>query len=319
MLIIEKNINKGISYWESSRNNLRIAQGLIPAQPIPKLHLWALALWKNDNEYTATIAIYRNPNMGGHIYTIGGFEANIKTTSGLDILIHVEKHLRATGAKKIIGPMLGSTWHSYGYNLNDQTIFSDESFLPEYIDYWKKAGFVKDRDFYHYQISPMPTYDIKQKMKALKQLGVAIRYKDQFDSKLLATKLFDFLHLSFRKAYLFTALGKHEFVKKYLPFCQHSNDSIFWIATAKERIIAIAFGFKNELRKNSYVLKTLARDPVFPVKAIGLLMAFHFSNECKKLGAKEIIFANMREDNFSLLLAKEQGAKQLNTITLFKK
>ena len=86
----------------------------------------------------------RRQTPNSDIGTIGSFEALENTVAVQTLLESAIYWLREQGAKRIIGPMDGDTWHPYRFNTGpfDQRPFVKEPWNPPYYPgLWEAAGF----------------------------------------------------------------------------------------------------------------------------------------------------------------------------------
>jgi hypothetical protein len=94
---------------------------------------------KFSNDAASCVARFR-----GEVGTIGSFEAANEPESVTPMLHDAARWLREQGARQVIGPMDGDTWHRYRVNAGpfDTPPFLLEPVNPPYYDaLWRAAGF----------------------------------------------------------------------------------------------------------------------------------------------------------------------------------
>lgn len=318
MLVLNYNIEHCFSQWGANREVLRKRMGFDVTNAIPKTHLFGLAQWEEEGGVVATLAIFKNTNLAAGVYLLGGFDC-LDQEIGRDFLMAVLQELKNKGAQSLFGPLLGSTWYPYTFQLRGDVILPTEEKHPAwYPEVWQGVGFSVDKDFYHFMLPAIPTVNLQKEIAHLKNSGISIQSKVAYAPHDLASKLYSFLHVAFSKAYLFSPLDWGEFKNMFLPICAARHQGLLWVAEKKEKIIAMVFGMQAPSAAQTYIMKTLARHPSQEYKQLGKIIGLHFMQECKRLGGEKMIFANAREDNFSVFRAKEQGAKKVNIRSLFK-
>ncbi len=84
-------------------------------------------------------------NLEGKKYaTVGSFESLEKSEAIQLLMEAMSAKAKQLGFDGIIGPMNGSTWHTYRFNAEAYTPFFTEFYHPAYYpELWQKAGFEK--------------------------------------------------------------------------------------------------------------------------------------------------------------------------------
>ncbi len=99
--------------------------------------------------------------------TIGHFESFDTPDTVKPMLLMAIDHLQKLGAKRIIGPMNGDTWHPYRCNTGpfDHPPFIKEPWNPSYYPgLWEYSGFCKCESYDSYLLND-PDYAIKKQEK----------------------------------------------------------------------------------------------------------------------------------------------------------
>ena len=170
---------------------------------------------------------------------IGFFEALDKPDAIKALLREAISGLNAQGAKKIIGPMEGDTWHRYRLNTGpfDSPPFLMELYNPDYYPaLWESSGFELFEKYYSKHVP-----DIGQAMKGLEKNndkliteGYKLRHIDlhRFSEEL--ELLYDLSCSIFKNNFLYTRISKEEFLGLYDGVKPLIESELIWFAQAPD-------------------------------------------------------------------------------------
>jgi len=180
-----------------------------------------------------------NPGIG----TIGAFHAFDHPPAAEALLATAAERLKACGARKIIGPMDGDTWHAYRFNTGpfDTPPFAREPWNPPYYPaLWQRAGF-----------AVMETYD----SFLVDDPALAAAHQEKYHRRCLkngylfhpltTANLIEFLPLLydlscriFADNILYTPIRYETFQSLYLPARRLLAPGLSWIAYQRDGVPA---------------------------------------------------------------------------------
>lgn len=125
---VRENYNSSISpLWNDSLN----------LEEISNIKQSQLKIFAKDE---GRIGVFKlNDNLGA----IGWYECSKDFSLSSELLIWARNQLQAMNVKNIVGPINGSTWYNYRFNLSsDSPLFIGEPHQPEYyVKQWESFGF----------------------------------------------------------------------------------------------------------------------------------------------------------------------------------
>ncbi len=174
-----------------------------------------------------------------HVGTIGAFAAREHLAAAQAVLQAAVEHLRGQGARRIIGPMDGDTWHHYRLNTGPYAAapFIKEPWNPPYYPaLWEGAGFSVAETYESYIIDAPDLAAAKQR----KYFDRCRRNGYRFTPITAATfeQMIPLVHeLScqiFSGNMLYTRVELEAFKRLYLPAKALMRDGLSWLAHAAD-------------------------------------------------------------------------------------
>ncbi len=239
---------------------------------------------------------------------IGYFQAKNDSLATTQLLMKAVDYLRQNGAKRVIGPMNGDTWHHYRFNLGP---YKDKPFIKEpwnpvyYPELWFNAGFEVVDKYDSYVIKNCSEVADKQHKFYQRCCRNGYTFEEitpQNYDQLLPT-IFKISSQIFADNRFYQTISYSEFEKLYAPLKKLTGNKLSWLAwDKKQQAAGFCFAFPNyaEGADPNYVcLKTLGvlqKDRGSGLSAaLSYLTYFNGSNS----GYKSIYMCLMHADNDS--------------------
>lgn len=224
----------------------------------------------------------------------------------------------------IIGPMEGSTWQSYRFT--DQ--FFQELFMTEpYHHEWygkqlSDYGFEKIGKYHSYLDSELrfSKNDLEKQETQFKNQATVIRNLDKSNLKEDLEKIGKLSITAFQNNFLYSPISVDEFVKKYEKIIHHISEEFIWLLEdGQGELQAFLFAFEDLIdpKKETVILKTVAKRKDSPFKGIGAFLTSKLNQEVKKRGFKKIIHAFMYAENDSLTISEKFSTKPYKSHSLY--
>ena len=212
---------------------------------------------------------------------------------------------RSLNISQIIGPINGSTWHSYRLMLpNGNPLFFTEKENPgEYFSYFQENGFHVLKDYHSNQVCK-PHYDgyflqtMKQQIQSLGWREATIN-KENLTSEL--TQMANFCNNAFQHNFLFSPIKPEVFVSLYLPLLSHIDTQfIRRVKNADGNIEALLLAFPDPLSSQKrLIIKTVCRNPSSRLRGLGNYLVQWATRKAQSQGYQEIIHAFIASDNLA--------------------
>ncbi|MDJ1009652.1 MAG: hypothetical protein QNJ13_17720 [Paracoccaceae bacterium] len=253
-------------------------------------------------------AIYRDaPQWKGRTAAIGRFRCT-DASAGAAALAATCETLRAEGFDSVVGPMDGSTWHTYRLILDSDgspPFLMEPRSGPQDLAAFEDAGFsVVERYFSartsladHQGALPAPSPDLR------------IEVWDGSEPERFFRDVHALSLEAFAGNVLYKPIGAEEFLEMYLPFVPMLvPDLILFARGAGDRLAGFLFGLPNYAEGNaptSVILKTYASLQ----KGAGATLAHQFHVTARRLGFHNAIHALIHEDNLSATRSRQNAAE----------
>lgn len=173
-----------------------------------------------------------NPDIG----TIGSFEALENTEAAQTLLESAIQWLREQGAKRIIGPMDGDTWHPYRFNtgpFNGRPFIKEPWNPPYYPALWAAAGFSIAETYDSFVIddpAKAATNQSKYYRRCCKS-GYTFAPITAANYVEMLPIIYELSCRIFDKNILYTPIAFETFKHLYLPAKPLLKDGLSWIAS----------------------------------------------------------------------------------------
>jgi GNAT superfamily N-acetyltransferase len=258
-----------------------------------------------------------------------GHYAAANPEAGLFLLEHACRELRNRGCQIIIGPMDGSTWHSYRLITEKGTepqFFLEIDHPADWPEHFFKAGFSSAATYYstlnrnlsgENQISDPPQ-------------GIRIRplFFEKFQEEL--KKIYTLSIESFKENFLYSPISQENFFSLYLPVKNMLNPDLILFAEEENggKLAGFIFAIPDFFEKKrggkikTVILKSTAVHPNWRGKGLGNFLLAACQDVGFKLGYTRAIHAYMHEKNRSLKISARlfgSNLEPLRRYTLFAK
>lgn len=218
---LERRVNQHDPYWiASSRDSIRKKI----EQTCDRERQW-IGVAVEQNVRAAVIARWSpelQDSSGRPIGILGFFEAENDAEAARALLDSASAWLKEQGVGRIVGPMDGSTWHRYRFNLGPHDVppFLGEPSQPSYYPtLWKAAGFVVCEDYYSKRVTNLSAAatELERISKRVQKQGYRFR---TLRPELFEDELRIFYCLSceiFAENFLYRPLAWEDFLAMYRP------------------------------------------------------------------------------------------------------
>lgn len=236
-----------------------------------------------------------------------GYFESYNDSEAVNFLIYVmQDYYFKYRYKYLIGPMNGSTWHSYRFTLPDKyaPFFLDNYHKSYYYELFEDSGFDKLSSYssFIYDRALIDNDRVTKYIKHFEEKRIVIRNINLNDFKTELKKLYDLSICSFTNNFLYTPISFDEFCNLYIGIENVISPEFSYIAEDEEHnICGYLFACDNifEKSKKSLVLKTLAVNPEPKFKGLGTLITEMAHKKAFESNYEEIIHALIHQDNES--------------------
>jgi GNAT superfamily N-acetyltransferase len=331
----EITLEKFMTFGEEIRS---YQKSIIPRSSDSSIHEFVK---RGDIEYHLIIA-EANAEKGRllcHIEKGQGYIGWYECTEDLDmhneIMDQAIEWFEAKGCKSIVGPVNGTTWGNYRFNLAcEYPLFPGEPYQPlYYVDFWEQSGFESDI-YYKTEVPPkdiIQESNLAQVQELLGKYGIIVEHFPKVIGEKLENQLYTFYDECFQKNPLYSLIHK----KTYLELSRKAEsileaDHSFLLKDGKGLPIAVFISFIDvyhlakvpvtEHQRKKLIIKTIATHPNYQNKQIGTIMVNLIHNLAYQNGYEEVIHAMMHVGNVtSKVGSKKFQTKVLRTYALMKR
>ncbi len=258
------------------------------------------ALWTSDE--------MRDPD-GVAVARIGRYAA-VDKEAGARLLRHACTRLSALSAKRVVGPMNGSTWHTYRL----VTDFGKAPRMPlepwttfEEVAAFEAAGFAPCAEYVSVETEALASRDdAETAAREASKAGVTLRplSVDRFDAELRV--MYAVSAAAFVNAAYSSTLSVDEFLTLYRPVKPFSEPRFITLAERDGACVGFIFCFRHP-GAPSLILKTLAVDPDLHGADVGKALTLRAMAAAREAGLSSVIFATMHASILSASWASERG------------
>lgn len=251
------------------------------------------------------------PLQGEKLSVIGHFHAEPGAASAARaILEHACRAAGAQGATLVAGPMDGNTWRSYRLvsDAGRDPPFFLEPWTPlEWNDHWRAAGFAPLATYHSSLNQDLERVDprVPQAAARLEREGVRLRELDPVRFVAELERLYELSAASFTRNYLYTPLGREEFIDQYRLVEPYVDPRFVLIAEQGGRVEGFLFALPDLLQKqrgvpvDTLVMKTIAVHPDRQAGGLGAWMTAECHARAAKAGYRRAVHALMHDANKS--------------------
>jgi hypothetical protein len=244
-----------------------------------------------------------SPEHEGHrVGAIGHFGAD-NAESGATLLADACARLAARGCRLAVGPMDGNTWRSY--RLVTERGEAPSFFLePHTPAHWpqcfQRAGFAVAAT-YRSSVQEDLRFDDRRLQlveRRATRAGVRIRTLDLAHFERDLSDIHEVALAAFAGAFLFSPIGRSEFLAQYARILPHVRPELVLIAEQSGTPLAFAFGVPDAFepaRGTTVILKTVATRPGLAYTGLGHLLVARGARHAAALGYRRAVHALMHE------------------------
>ncbi len=264
---------------------------------------------------------------------IGHFEARDEAAA-LALLGDARGALFARGARRVLGPMNGSTWKRYRFALPpepgdgvfDPPVFAGEPTNPETYPAWFVAAGAMEVARYESRIDETPgtpAADAAALASRVREAGIQVRAMEAeaFDAELAL--LYELSLDSFAGNLYYTPIAFEEFREQYAALRQVLDPELVLVAEGRTGTpIAFQFAYLDPIGaaagRPRAIVKTVATAPA----ARGMGLAGHMLDLLRERaaarGATAVIHALMHVANFSMRMSSRHATRVFRRYALYE-
>ncbi|MBN8669217.1 MAG: hypothetical protein J0L80_00905 [Chitinophagales bacterium] len=279
----------------------------------------AVVVRRND-KIIAGLCVYNNAYIkhdGNSTVLIGNIKCEDNSEVFSLLINETELIAKKLGAKCIIGPIDGSTWHAYRYSIREaEGVFSGDIVHDLYYNHLMLGNGFSVLHRYYSSVSEIQQwYD-----EELLPTGVTIRSINSYKFEDELRALHPMCVSAFADNELFSPIDEAGFVKKYIAFEKYLDTDYVQVAEDSKGIVALFFCYKGFYKeKPALIIKTIARHPERRYKGLVEMMAKKVFSKAYSEGIMNVVHAFMHEENRSLKLSAEYGGKKINEYAVYIK
>lgn len=265
------------------------------------------------------IGAYYSP--GSETGFLGWYECIDDFQLAKEMLQVASDWLKDQGCTKVIGPMNGSTWYSYRFNLSSEVpLLLTEPFQPKcYVEHWKSFGFEPSTKYIstYTRLPDLAFLDEQQVAKKLSEVGLELKQLNKAILEEYHDAIYDFLVECFAGNLHFSDVSKEEYdefsagfpmildeVHSYIALDQ-SGKPISFFSCVLDLYKEVEVGGIPKL-DSKIILKTIATHPNWQNKQIGTLIMNTIYHKAKANGIEYVVHALMQADNVSAVAGKRK-------------
>jgi GNAT superfamily N-acetyltransferase len=259
---------------------------------------------------------------------IGHYNAADAAT-GAEVLSAASDMLLRASCEVAIGPIDGSTWHSYRFIVDrgsEPPFFLEPNTRDDGPAHWIAAGFrllatYSSAVVEHLDVEPAA---IGRAARRLACSGVSIRSLDLSRADEELPKLFALAEISFRRNFLYSPIGFDEFQQQYTALLPVLRPELVLVAERRDDVVGFAFALPDVLQiarggsNDTVILKTVAVHPDVHGAGVGGVLVAEVHRQAHALGFLRVIHALMHDDNRSRSISA-RFARPIRRYALFAK
>jgi predicted N-acetyltransferase YhbS len=241
-----------------------------------------------------------------------GFIGNLKSRSAGATVALLEAACAAmkdAGVTLAVGPVDGSTWHSYRLVTwsSGEAPFFLEPTNPVEPQYFAQTGF--ETLAHYYSAITDDLADDEQCVASIEEKltgrGITIRSLDTSDFQGELSKVFRVCERAFQNNFLYAPTSESMFIEQYARIRQLIDPSLVLLAERQREVVGFVFALPdlNDSARQTAIVKTLARLPEREFAGLGHLLLAQVQRQAHALGYKRAIHALMHQSNDSVALS----------------
>lgn len=250
--------------------------------------------------------------------TVGSFESDENPKAIQLMMAAISAKAKQLGFDGLIGPMNGSTWHSYRFNAEQYTPFFTEFYHPEYYPkLWEEVGFEKLAGYFssiaeNVQDRPTPSWEVPE--------GITVRTisMDEYEEELV--NIHKFCNEAFAKNFLYSPISLTEFLKLYMPLKPVLDPKFVFIAEENGEMVCLMLNVPDHYSKieKRLITKTIARKAGKKYAGLGHQVSNMLFEKAKHYGYHTLIYAFVLDDGMARQLSKDFFGEVFREYNLYK-
>lgn len=281
-----------------------------------------------ENTVLARIALYFNSDIQLNekkTYLLGNYECVDNEVVSKLILDTAFSEVIKLGGEYCIGPINGSTWENYRFNLSSDDLFFTENYHHLYYN----------QQFINYGFNEIATYasnidkeiqynnpKVLELQKYFEKQGVIFRpiNLDNYENEL--KKLYPFIIDGFKTNFLYSPISETYFLEKYSKIKPIIDPNMVIIAESLDgETLGIFFCIPDiyNATTKTLIVKTIARKNTEELRGLGHVIGNIICDNAVKAGYENIIHAFYYEEGTSVVLTKTFIGSTLRRYALYGK
>lgn len=256
---------------------------------------------------------------------IGWYECTNDNHANQALLQAMLEHCTSIGAQTVVGPINGSTWHSYRFAQSSTAspFFLDVHHKPWYPEHFTNTGFHPLASYHSSTVllEDVNVSRINEFVEHFSARGITIRSLEMENFVEELRRIYQVSTVAFQNNLFYTPLSEQEALQMYLPLRDIVDPEFVLIAEAEaKRPLGFAFAVPNLLapKQDSLVIKTVAIRPEPSTRGLGTLLAEMLHERGKQHGYRTAIHALMQDQNSSTNVLRNHS-NVIRTYTLYSK
>lgn len=311
--IRQRNAPASLPIWKDTDN-----QAILPKlHPDTRYQYWMIS----DERGKGRIGAYvREQETVGYL---GWYECDPNESLSQELLGTAQDWLREQGCEQVIGPVSGSSWYSYRFNLEaEMPLFPGEPFQPlYYVEQWKRNGFSPAHSYLSTATDVLDDASLTEteliRILRAKHLSVHPLTEEVYLAH--RKEIHSLLNTCFQVNPLFQAIGLEEFGLLYDALPQHLPSGFAYLMFDREKHpVGLYLSYPdayhplyahNEdalLKSQKLIVKTVATHPTLQSQQIASLFVKRFHTLAKEKGIPYVIHALMYAHNISAKTEKRK-------------
>lgn len=233
---------------------------------------------------------------------------------------------RNCGARFIIGPVCGDTWHSYRTVIQDSGAapFFLEPFMGKEDNYKDLTAVLSKRNYKiaaQFLSTAIPAGATDGGARLITEIAPGLTIKS-FSQASFLEQLED-IHrlsvLSFKNNYLYKEISRQDFIDLYLPLEKLLRKELITLVYDQEELVGLSLCLADPFEKERFILKTLVRHPAKKYAGLGRALVQESVRIAEREGFAEVVFALYKEDGSSAYIADFYPTRLIRRYALFSR
>jgi L-amino acid N-acyltransferase YncA len=237
---------------------------------------------------------------------------------GAALLAQACAMLAANGATLAVGPIDGTTWRRYRLVVErgpEPPFLLEPDNPDDWPAHWTAAGFSTLATYTSALNDDLSRRDARTDAARdrLSEAGIAIRPLDPSTIDAELARIFHLSLASFRGNFLYTPVGRQEFIAQYQAVLPSVRPELVLLAERGDALLGFVFALPDLLQArrgvavDTVVVKTVAVDPSAAGLGLGGVLVDLVQQAARELGYRRAIHALMHETNLSRRISDRFG------------